>query len=84
MEMTMSQIQTFQTADASADKPMGQFVALRANQIAGPNGILPIGLSTWWKGVKAGTYPPGTKISPGVTIWRRDQVMALLDQTQTS
>lgn len=55
--------------------------ALRANQIAGPKGILPIGLSTWWKGVQSGVYPPGIKLSPGVTVWRRDQIMALLDKT---
>lgn len=53
--------------------------ALRANQIAGPTGILPISLSAWWAGVKDRRYPQPIKLSPRVTVWKRDEVMALLD-----
>jgi predicted DNA-binding transcriptional regulator AlpA len=56
-----------------------QSAALRANQIAGPNGILPISMSTWWAGVKSGRYPQSTKLGPRVTVWRREDVLALLD-----
>jgi prophage regulatory protein len=65
----------------AADKPTEQLVALRANQIAGPKGILPIGLTTWWQGVRTGKYPQPTKLGPRCTVWRRDQIMALLDTT---
>lgn len=40
-------------------------------------GILPISASTWWAGVKAKRYPTGIKLSPGVTVWRRTDVLAL-------
>jgi prophage regulatory protein len=53
--------------------------ALRAKQIAGPNGLLPIALSTWWAGVKSGRYPKPRKLGPRVTVWMREEVMALLD-----
>ena len=42
---------------------------LRAREIAGPDGILPIGLSTWWRYVATGKVPPGIRISRGVTVW---------------
>jgi predicted DNA-binding transcriptional regulator AlpA len=61
-------------------KQTEQSAALRANQIAGPKGILPISLSTWWAGVKSGRYPQPTKLGPRVTVWRRDQVMELLEK----
>jgi predicted DNA-binding transcriptional regulator AlpA len=54
-------------------------VALRANQIAGPNGILPISRSSWWAGVKSGHYPPAIKLSARVTVWDRDQILNLLN-----
>jgi prophage regulatory protein len=60
-----------------------QSAALRANQIAGPNGILPISMSTWWAGVKSGRYPQPTKLGPRVTVWKRDEVMALLNNASS-
>lgn len=41
-------------------------------------GILPISASSWWAGVKAKRYPEGVKLSPGVTVWRRDDVLAVV------
>lgn len=51
---------------------------LRAKQIAGP--ILPIGLSTWWQWVKDGKAPRGIKISSRITVWKKDDVLALVDR----
>lgn len=54
-------------------------VALRANQIAGPQGLLPISLSTWWAGVKAGRYPQPIRLGARLTVWKRHEIMALLE-----
>lgn len=58
-----------------------QSVALRVNQIAGPTGLLPISVSGWWAGVKAGRFPRPYRLGPRVTVWRREDVMALLDDS---
>ncbi len=39
--------------------------------------ILPIGKSTWWKGVAEGRYPAPIKLGPRLTCWRLDQVLQL-------
>lgn len=51
---------------------------LRAKQIAGP--ILPIGLSTWWLWVKEGRAPRGIKISSRITVWKKDDVLTLVER----
>ena len=53
-------------------------VWLRAKQIAGP--LLPISNSTWWEWVKIGKAPRGFKISGRITVWRRDDVLALMER----
>ena len=55
-----------------------ELAALRAYQVAGPSGLLPISLAGWWAGVKSGHYPQPIKLSPRVTVWRREDIMALL------
>jgi prophage regulatory protein len=39
-------------------------------------GILPISPSTWWSWVKAGKAPKPVKLSPGVTVWNKEMVLA--------
>lgn len=56
---------------------------LRIRQIigdkkAGIPPLIPVCRSAWWKGVKAGRYPAGVKLSPGVTVWRVDEIKALI------
>jgi len=34
--------------------------------------------SYWWKGVKDGKFPPGTKLSARVTVWRESSIDALI------
>lgn len=53
-------------------------VWLRAKQICGP--LLPIGLSTWWLWAKLGKIPKGVKLSSRITVWRREDVLALVDR----
>lgn len=39
---------------------------------------LPVGRSTWWAGVKAGKYPKPIKLGPQTTVWRAEDIRALL------
>jgi len=39
---------------------------------------LSISRSLWWQGVKKGQYPPGIKLSPRVTVWRKSDIDALI------
>lgn len=41
-------------------------------------GLLPISVSTWWAWVAAGKAPAPIKLSPGVTVWDRDEVLAFI------
>lgn len=34
--------------------------------------------SYWWKGVKDGKFPQGTKLSARVTVWRASEIDALI------
>jgi predicted DNA-binding transcriptional regulator AlpA len=42
-------------------------------------GILPISDATWWSWVKAQKAPAPLKLSPGVTVWRRADVIAFAE-----
>lgn len=60
---------------------------LRLSQIVGNSkinppipAIIPISKSTWWAGVKSGKYPQPVKLSPRVTAWRIQDVIALIEQ----
>jgi predicted DNA-binding transcriptional regulator AlpA len=45
--------------------------------------IIPISKSAWWKGVKDGLYPSPIKLSSNVTVWRSDEIQALIDNLCT-
>lgn len=60
------------------ESPQGGF--LRANQIAGPGGLLPIGRSTWWKWVKEGRAPQPIKLGPMTTVWRSKDIRELIER----
>ena len=60
---------------------------LRLKQIVGdPNAeppiapIIPISKSSWWAGVKSGRYPEPVKIGANTTVWREDDVRALIEE----
>jgi prophage regulatory protein len=40
--------------------------------------LIPVCRSAWWNGVKAGRYPAGVKLSPRVTVWRVEEIKALI------
>lgn len=58
---------------------------LRAAQILGnPDAdppipaIIPISKSGWWAGVKAGKFPKPLKLGPRTTVWRVEDIRALI------
>jgi len=40
--------------------------------------IIPVKKSTWWAGVKSRRYPQPLKLSPRVTVWRVEDIRALI------
>jgi len=59
---------------------------LRLSQIIGNKNsippqppIIPVGKSTWWKGVKSGKFPPSIKLGPRITAWRVDDIMTYIE-----
>lgn len=42
--------------------------------------LIPVSRGTWLAGVKNGRYPPAVKLSPRVVVWRRRDVMALINK----
>ena len=58
---------------------------LRLNQILGDRKavppiapLVPVSKTTWWEGVKAGRFPPALKLGPRVTVWRVEDIRALV------
>ncbi|MDP3521945.1 MAG: AlpA family phage regulatory protein [Hydrogenophaga sp.] len=40
--------------------------------------LIPVGKTTWWDGVKSGRYPQPIKLAPRVTVWRAEDIRALI------
>ena len=60
---------------AASPLPSEGFVRLR--QILH---VLPIGKASWWEGVKSGRYPAPVKLGPRTTVWRVEDIRALLQR----
>lgn len=58
------------------DIPQTGFVRLK--QILAPRGPIPVSKSTWWAGVKDGRFPKPMKLGARVTVWRVEDVRALI------
>lgn len=61
---------------------------LRLPQIVGDSkanppipAIIPIGRSSWWKGVKDGIYPKPIKLGPRTTVWKVEDIRNLIEKT---
>lgn len=62
---------------------------LRINQIIGDKkrgipGLLPIGKSTFWQGVKDGRYPAPVRLGPKTTCWKASEILALVNQNDNA
>ncbi len=40
--------------------------------------IIPVKKSCWWNGVKSGRFPKPVKLGPRVTVWRVEDIRALI------
>jgi hypothetical protein len=40
--------------------------------------IIPVCKSAWWAGIKQGKYPSGIKLGPRTTVWRVEDIRALI------
>lgn len=52
--------------------------AMRAKSAAA---FLDIGESTFWRWVKEGRLPKGTRLTPRTTVWRREDLEQFLNQS---
>lgn len=55
---------------------------LRLSSILAPTGPIPVSRSTWWAGVKDGRFPKPVKLGPRITVWRAEDVNALIDNSR--
>lgn len=58
---------------------------LRLSQIIGDKGsatpgLIPVGKTTWWAGVKAGRYPQPLKIGQRAVAWRAEDIAAIVNR----
>lgn len=40
--------------------------------------LIPVKKSCWWAGVKSGRFPAAIKLGPRVTVWRVEDIRALI------
>ena len=57
--------------------PKSGFV--RLSSILAPAGPLPIGRSTWWRGVKSGRFPKPIKFGPNTSMWDVEDIRDLIN-----
>ncbi|MDO3376556.1 helix-turn-helix transcriptional regulator [Geoalkalibacter halelectricus] len=43
--------------------------------------LIPISKSTWWAGVKEKRFPAPVKLGPRTTVWRVEDILALIEGT---
>ena len=70
------------------DRSIPQTGFLRLRQIVGDKAqgippIIPVSRSTWWAGVASGRFPKPIKLSVGVTVWRAEDIQALIRELAT-
>lgn len=41
--------------------------------------LIPISASSWWNGVRSGKYPQPMKFGPKTTVWRAEDIRALIE-----
>ena len=42
--------------------------------------VIPISRSSWWAGVKSGRYPAPIKLGANTTVWKAEDIHALIRQ----
>lgn len=62
--------------DTNASQWLPQTGFLRIRQILS---VIPISASAWWAGVASGKYPPAIKLGARTTVWRAEDIYALIE-----
>lgn len=44
--------------------------------------LIPISRSAWWAGIREGKFPKGIKLGSKTTVWRAEDIRALIDQSR--
>ncbi len=44
--------------------------------------LIPISRSAWWAGVREGKFPKGIKLGSKTTVWRVEDIRALINQSR--
>jgi prophage regulatory protein len=57
---------------------------VRLSSILAPVGPIPVSKSTWWSGVKSGRYPQPVKLGLRITVWRAEDILAMLKGNYSS
>jgi prophage regulatory protein len=52
---------------------------VRLSSILAPQGPIPVSKSTWWAGIKIGRFPGPVKLGPRTTVWRVEDIRALIE-----
>lgn len=60
--------------------PFAEKGFLRLSSIIAPHGPIPVSKSTWWEGVRSGRFPKPVKIGTRMTVWRVEDVLALIER----
>ena len=42
--------------------------------------LIPISKSAWWEGCKTGRFPKPVKLGPRTTVWRAEDIAALVER----
>jgi predicted DNA-binding transcriptional regulator AlpA len=42
--------------------------------------LIPVSPSSWWTGVRQGKFPKPLKLGPHTTVWRAEDIRALIDR----
>lgn len=44
--------------------------------------LIPISRSAWWAGIREGKFPKGIKLGSKTTVWRAEDIRALIRQSR--
>ena len=54
------------------------------NPKKGTVGVIPVSAPTWWNGVRSGKYPKSVKLGPRTTVWKVEDIRALMKEMEVS
>ena len=46
--------------------------------------LFPISKSAWWQGCRSGLYPQPIKLGPRTTVWKAEEITALIERLSTN